>query len=162
MKNIKIEFKWALYLAISFLLWMLIEKLTGLHDEHIDKHYFVTMLYFFVSVAMYVFALLDKRKNFYGGYMSYKQSFMAGFIMAIFVTVLSPPCQYIISYIITPDYFSNVIEYSLESGYFKTLEEAQAQFNFKNYVIQSTISSLISGVVITAIASVFIKKKDKA
>ena len=38
MKNIKIEIKWAIIFAVMGLVWMFIEKLVGLHNEHIDKH----------------------------------------------------------------------------------------------------------------------------
>jgi len=43
---------------------MFLEKLVGLHDQHIDKHQYITMLYSVVAISLYVFALLDKRKNF--------------------------------------------------------------------------------------------------
>ena len=74
------------------LIWMLLEKLAGLHDEHIDKH------------AIYVFSLLDKRKKFYKGAMTYKQGFISGLVITAIVTVLSPLSQYITPTIITPEY----------------------------------------------------------
>jgi hypothetical protein len=38
MKTLKIEIKWALIFVAMQLSWMLMEKLTGLHDTHIEKH----------------------------------------------------------------------------------------------------------------------------
>ncbi len=38
MKKISTEIKWALIFVAMSLLWMLLEKLSGLHSTHIDKH----------------------------------------------------------------------------------------------------------------------------
>ena len=38
-----------------------------------------------ISIAVYVFALINKRKSDYNGIMSYKQGVMAGIIITIFV-----------------------------------------------------------------------------
>lgn len=159
MKSIRIEIKWAFIFIGSLLLWMLLERLAGLHDKHIDKHQYLTMLYSIVAIALYVFALLDKRKNFYNGVMSYKQGFIAGMIITLIVTVFSPLSQWIISNVITPDYFENVIRYSVETGYHNSVADAEAQFNLKSYMLQSTVGALIMGAVTSAIVAIFTRKK---
>lgn len=159
MKDFKIEIKWAFILIGSLLLWMLLERLFGLHDKHIDKHQYLTMLYSIVAIALYVFALLDKRKNFYNGVMTYKQGFKTGLIITLIVTLFSPLTQWIISSVITPDYFKNVIQYSVETGYHKTVSDAEAQFNLRNYMIQSTLGALIMGIVTSAIVAIFTRAK---
>lgn len=50
---------------------------------------------------------------------------------------------------------------SVEIGYYKTTAEAEANFNYKNYAINSTIFAFIFGVVTTAIAMIFIRTKNK-
>jgi len=162
MKNFKIEIKWAFIFIGSLLLWMLLERLAGLHDKHIDKHQYLTMLYSIVAIALYVFALLDKRKNFYDGVMTYKQGFITGMIITAIVTVFSPLSQWIISGVITPDYFENVIQYSVETGYHKSIADAEAQFNLKSYIVQSTISAFAMGMITTAIVAIFTRKKSKS
>ncbi len=159
MKSFRIEIKWAFIFIGSLLLWMLLERLAGLHDKHIDKHQYLTMLYSIVAIALYVFALLDKRKNFYNGVMSYKQGFLAGMIITLIVTVFSPLSQWIISNVITPDYFENVIRYSVETGYHNSVADAEAQFNLKSYMLQSTVGALIMGAVTSAIVAIFTRKK---
>ena len=138
---------------------MLLEKLTGLHNTHIDKHLYLTNLYMIPAILVYVLALKEKKKVGYNGVMSYKQAFISGVIITIFVTVFSPLTQWIISEIITPEYFPNVIAHSVETGYYETLEEAQANFNLKNYIIQSTIWALIMGTLTTAIVAYFVRTK---
>lgn len=158
MKTYKIEIKWAFIFIASLLLWMLLEKWAGLHDEYIHLHQYITMLYGIVAIVIYSLALIDKRKRFYEGKMSYKQGFMAGLIMTLIITAFSPLTQWIISEVITPYYFENVITHTVETGYYKNLEEAEANFNLENYILQSTIFTFIMGVITTAIVAIFIKK----
>lgn len=161
MKKIKIEIKWAFIFMGSLLLWMVLEKLVGLHGKHIDKHQYLTMLYVIPAIWLYVLALKDKKKNYFNGQMNFKQGFISGLIISIIVTVFSPLTQWIISNVITPEYFPNVIAYSVKTGYFKTLSEAEAYFNYKNYAMQSTIWALIMGVITSVIVAFFIKTKKK-
>ena len=160
MKNVKIEIKWALVFCVMMLLWMLLERLAGLHSQHIDKHPIFTNFIAIPAIATYVFALLDKRKNFYGGVMTYMQCFVSGLIITVIVTVLSPLIQYITSTIITPDYFSNVIKYSVSEGKM-TKEAAEEYFNLKSYIVQGLIGTPIMGMITTAIVSIFTKRKNK-
>jgi hypothetical protein len=45
MKNIKIEIKWAIIFSVMGLLWMVLEKLCGLHGKYIDYHLYLTNLF---------------------------------------------------------------------------------------------------------------------
>lgn len=157
MNKYKIEIKWAIIFTVMMLLWMLMEKLAGFHDKNIEQHAIVTNLVFFPAVTAYVLALLDKRKNYYNGTMSYKQSFMSGLIMTAFITLLAPLSQYLTSAVISPDYFKNMIDYTVSSGTLSR-EAAEAQFNMQSYLIISVIFTPIVGIITTAIVSIFVKK----
>ena len=159
MKNLKIELKWAIIFAVMQLLWMLLERLTGLHSDHIDKHAIFTNFVAIPAIAIYVFALLDKRKNFYQGVMTYKQGFATGFFITLFVAVFSIATQYITSTIISPDYFSNMIEYSVSEGKM-TKEAAESAFNLKSYLIQAPIGAFVMGLLTSAIVAIFTRKKN--
>ena len=159
MKNLKIEIKWAIIFAVMQLLWMLLERLTGLHSLHIDKHATITNVIAIPAIAIYVFALLDKRKNFYQGIMTYKQGFVSGLIITLFVTVFSILTQYITSKIISPDYFPNVIKYMVNEGQM-TQEAAENMFNLKSYIIQAPIGAFIMGLLTAAIVAIFTRKKS--
>lgn len=161
MKNIKIEIKWAFIFIAMTLLWMLLEKGVGLHSVHIDKHQYLTMLYMIPAIAIYVLALKDKKKNFYLGQISFKQGFICGLIISVIVTLFSPLTQWVISTIITPEYFPNVIEHSVNTGYHQSQEEAEAFFNLKNYMIQSTIWAIIMGTVTSLIVALIVRTKQK-
>lgn len=154
----KIEIKWALIFVVTALVWMTLEMLSGLHDTHIDKHAIYTNLFAIPAIAIYVFALREKRDSFYGGIMSYKQGFIAGLIITLIVTILSPVTQFITSTIITPDYFANVINYAVEQGEM-TRDAAESYFNLKSYIIQGVIGAPVMGLLTTAVVAFFVKKK---
>lgn len=158
MKNIKIEIKWGIIFVVMMLLWMVLEKLAGLHDNNIDKHYIFTNFVAIPAIAVYVFALLDKRKNFYNGSMSYKQGFISGLIITLIVTVISPLTQYITSTIITPDYFKNIIDYSVKENKM-TREDAESYFNLSSYMVQTIIFTPVMGIITTAIVAIFTRNK---
>ncbi len=140
---------------------MVLEKVSGLHGEYIDYHLYLTNLFAIPAIIVMVMALKDKKKNFYNGQMSYKQGLISGIILSVFIAALSPLTQWITSYVITPEYFPNVIKRSVEVGYYATIEEAEAYFNYPNYAKQSAIGALIMGVVTVAIAMIFIRTKSK-
>lgn len=160
MKNVKIELKWALIFTVVALLWMVLEKLSGLHDKHIDYHLYLTNLFAIPAIIVMVMALKDKKKNFYDGEMNYKQGLISGIVLSVFIALLSPGSQWITTYVITPEYFPNVIKRSVELGYYQTAIEAEANFNYQNYVIQGAIGALVMGIVTTSIAMIFIKTKS--
>jgi hypothetical protein len=162
MKSIKIEIKWAFIFMAMSLLWMLLEKLTGLHSTYIDYHLYLTNLFAIPAILVYVLALKDKKRNYYNGSMSYIKGFISGLIITIIVALLSPATQWIISYLISPEYFPNVIKRSVELGYYKTTEEAAAYFNFENYATQSVIGALVMGIITTLIVMLFIRSKKNS
>ncbi|MDM1294611.1 DUF4199 domain-containing protein [Sphingobacterium sp. N143] len=161
MNNINIEIKWAVFFAIMTLVWMLLEKLSGLHGRYIDYHLYLTNLFAIPAIWFMVLALKDKKKNFYNGSMTYKQGLISGIVLSLLIAVLSPLTQWIISNVITPEYFPNVIKRSVELGYYQTTAEAQAHFNYRNYAISSTIFAFVSGVVTTAVVMLFLRTRKK-
>lgn len=159
MKKTKIEIKWAIIFSVVSLLWMLLEKLSGLHGEHIDYHMYLTNLFAIPAIVMMVLALKDKKKNYYSGQMTYKQGLISGIIVSVFIAILSPLTQWITSYVISPEYFPNIIKRSVELGYYKTTEDATAEFNYANYAVYSVVGALMTGILTTAIVMLFLKSK---
>ncbi|WP_371134663.1 DUF4199 domain-containing protein [Algoriphagus sp.] len=159
MKSIKIEIKWGILFVLVGLIWMVFEKAMGWHDVHIDKHETYTLFMAPIAISIYVFALLDKKRNFFGGKMSYKQGFIAGLIITLVVFLLSPLSQYITSTYITPDYFNNAIDYSVSSGKMER-QAAEDYFNLQSYMMQSMIGAAIMGLITAAIVAFFVRTKS--
>ncbi|HOQ49762.1 MAG TPA: DUF4199 domain-containing protein, partial [Candidatus Kapabacteria bacterium] len=131
MNKIKIEIKWAVIFSIVALLWMVLEKLSGLHGKYIDYQMYLTNLFAIPAIITMVLALKEKKNRFYNGQMNYLQGLISGVILSIFIALLSPLTQRITSYVITPEYFPNVIKRSVELGYYKSIEEAESYFNYQ-------------------------------
>ena len=89
MYKFAIELKWGINFFVASLLWMLLERLIGLHSVHISEHYIYTNLFAIIAILIFVFALLDKRKNFYSGKMTWKQGFISGFIITLIIVILA-------------------------------------------------------------------------
>ncbi len=159
MKNIKIEIKWAIIFSVVSLLWMYLEKLSGLHGKYIDYHVYLTNLFAIPAIIVMVMALMEKKRKYYEGNITYNQGLVSGIILSVFIALLSPLVQWITSFVITPEYFPNVIKRSVELGYYSSTAEAEAKFNYKNYAIQGAIGALVMGILTTAIAMIFIRTK---
>lgn len=154
MKNRIIEIKWALIFIVIQLLWMWVERLTGLHDEHIKKYPLYSNFIALPAMAVYILAMLDKRKNAYNGNMSFNQAFITGMIIVWIVTLLSPLTQWISTTLIAPDYFPNMIEHAVNSEEM-TRQAAENRYNLKRGIIQGAGGTLVPGVVASAMGALF-------
>lgn len=159
MKNYKIEIKWAVVFILATLVWAILEKSLGFYDEKIESHGSFSFLFAIVAVLLYVLALLDKKKNFFQGNMNWKQGFISGIILSVFIAILTPIGQVIIHNVIAPNFFENFITYSVEKGVLNK-ENAEAYFNLTSYIVQSVFFALSVGVVTAAIVAFFIKSKE--
>ncbi len=159
MKNYQIEIKWAILFVLMSLLWMLSEKMLGLHSTHIDKHALYTNFIAIPAIAIYVFALLEKRKLFYQGKMTYLQGFVSGVLISLIVMVFSPLTQYITFEWITPQYFTNAIDFVVREKKM-TQEEAANFYTLQSYIVQGLMGAPIMGLMTTAIVAIFTKKSS--
>ena len=158
MKKFGIEFKWAVLFTIISLLWMVLEKMVGLHDEYIAKHAIYTNLFAIPAILVFVVGLLEKRKNFYNNKMTWLEGFLSGTVISVFIAIFSPLAQFITVEFISPEYFPNAIEYAIQSGKMDQ-QQANDYFNLSNYMMQSALGGLLMGVLTSAIVAVFVRKK---
>lgn len=157
MNNFRREIKWGVIFSLAMLGWMLLERLVGLHGPRIEHHAIYTNFFGFVAIIIYVLALREKREEDFGGYMSWTDGFLSGFMITVVVAVLSPLVQLVIHRVISPDFFENVTAYSL-SAELLTQEEAETYFNLGNYMMQAFIGALLMGIVTAAVVALFLKK----
>ncbi len=162
MSSFKIEFKWAILFSIMGLVWMLLEKLSGLHSTYIDYHLYLTNLFAIPAIWLMVLALKEKKKVYFDGNITYFQGLVSGIILSVIIALLSPITQWITTYLITPEYFPNVIKRSVEIGYYKTTAEAEANFNYPNYAVQGAIAAFVMGLITTSISMIFIRTRKQS
>ncbi|MDO9262105.1 MAG: DUF4199 domain-containing protein [Flavobacteriaceae bacterium] len=158
MKKYQMELKWAIIFMLSTLLWVAFEKSMGWNDLQIDKHQTYTNFFSIIAIAVYGFALVDKRKNFYEGKITWKQGFMSGVIITLLIIPLNILAQYISFTYITPDFFANMINYNVSIEKM-TLSEAENYFSLQNYRIQALTFGTLIGFATSAIVALFVKNK---
>jgi hypothetical protein len=158
MKNFSLEIKWGLIFTGMMLLWMLGERLAGLHGARIAQHAIWTNAVMVPALTIYWLALRDKRESFFGGKMTWGQGFKAGAIITAVVALLTPLTQWLTANFISPDYFVNSIEYGVSSGQ-TTQADAEAFFNMKSFIIMSFFGSIVMGLISAAIIALFVRKK---
>jgi hypothetical protein len=157
MKKFSTEIKWGFIFTIAGLLWILLEKLMGWHGKNIEQHAFNTYFFIIPATHIYISAIKNKREKFYKGKMSWKQGFLTGLGITAVVSVLNPLLQYIKSTLISPEFFQNAIAFAIESRKM-SLEQADSYYNLKNQIIQSTFTTLIFGVVASAVIAIIVKR----
>lgn len=158
MSKYRIEIKWVIIFCVVMILWMVGEKLVGLHDEYIAEHSFYTGFFAIIAIGIYLLALYDKRKNYHNGFMNWQEGFKSGALITLGIVILTPFVQLLISEVISPDYFRNITEYSIEMGEMNR-EEAETYFSLRNYIMQSMVWAAITGLITAAIAALLLRRK---
>ncbi len=156
MKKFTTELAWGGIFVIVALCWMYFEKLMGWHGENIDQHMVMTNMFAIVATAVFVLALRDKRKRDLNGEMTWRQGFTSGGIITAVIAVLSPLAQWVEHTYLSPEYFPNIIAYSVQQGK-ATVEQAEAYFNLESYIVQSMIMAVVMGLLTSALAAFFVR-----
>lgn len=158
MKKIYIEIKWAVIFSIALLSWMLLENTLGWHKERIADQWWLTLLFIPFAVFIYLLALREKRRRVYDRKMTWRQAFLSGVNLTVFIALLTPITSYIVHNYITPEFFFNSSEYS-------TKVERVVGDNFNDYLMltdylwQSSLGALGFGIATSAIVAFFVRKK---
>lgn len=159
MKNYKIEIKWSSLFAVMTLLWTVIEKTAGFHDERIASQPAFGAFILIPAIIIYILALREKRNDFYGGVISYRKGLLSGTILSIIIGVLSTLTTFINLKVISPEYLSNAAEYAVLQGKM-TLTQAKEQFSLSGYIITGAIAAVVTGIIITAVVILFLRRAD--
>jgi len=158
MKKIGIEIKWAAIITTFYCIWAYIENATGNHEGFSNIIIF-GMLFIFILILMMLLAFFDKKMNFYQGKWDFKQAFRFGLFLTGITALLNPVSHYIIHNSISPEYFSNLIEYQVAKGR-ETKEILLERYNFDSSMYQNMRDILSYGVVFSALLAYFLKTKN--
>ena len=91
--------------------------------------------------------------------MTWQQGLLSGVILAIFAMILTPFALYFSLKYVNPDFFTNMINYSVSKG--MKLENAQAMFDITAYMIFATFGTLSFVIIFAALAALLVKTKNK-
>ena len=89
--------------------------------------------------------------------MTWQQGLLSGVILAIFAMILTPFALYFSLKYVNPDFFKNMINYSVSKG--MKLENAQAMFDITAYMIFATFGTFSFGILFAGLASSLVKTK---
>lgn len=160
MSKFRIEFRWSMVFFLANLLWLFFEKWMGWHSELVGKHTFYHFLFGIIAILIFTMALINKRDVYFKGEMNWKQGFVSGSILSFFIAGLTPLIQYIMHTYISPDFFSNIIAYSIDNGVNPDL--AKSSYTLYSFTLMETFSNLSYGIVTAAGVSWFVKKETQA
>ncbi len=160
-RHFKIELKWAIIYTIMFLVWTLLEKTLGWHEGDIANKQWLTLFFIPFAIAMYWLAMKETRRRVYKRVITWRQCFMSGVLMAIFVALLSPIAVYIIQNFITPENFETVANHSVTNNLLK-IEQANNLLNIDNYRWQTAIGAFVIGVITSFISASILKTVNGA
>lgn len=157
MSKFKIEFKWAIYYTFLGIMWFQLEKYFGYHDKNIaSQPIFTNFVYIFIF-GIYLLFLLDKKKNYYNGMMTWQQGLISGVVLSVLAMILAPFAIYFKLKYINPNFFEQMIQASIARGI--KLENAEAVFNLKAYITFGVVDCLSFGIIFAALASAIVKTK---
>lgn len=157
-QRIILELSWALIFIAAMILWMLLERMLGLHSVHIGIHPIATNGFAIVAILVYVLALRHKRRSHYDGVMSWQQGFYTGLVITLIIALLSPLTQWLIHTLVSPHFFTNAATHAVEME-LMTPEQAGDYFNLTAYIVQAFFGALILGVVTSAVVAFFVRTK---
>ncbi len=152
----KLELKWGAIFAAMQLVWITLEFLFGFHDKNISWHPIVTNFVAIPSIIIMVLAIREKRA-FQNGRITFGNAFLCGLGISIVVAVFSVLVQTIFFRLINPNFFASMIKYATENGK-ATLDAAQANFTFNNYLMLGALGSIIMGTITSLVIALVIKK----
>ena len=158
MHKIRLEIKWAFIFLLASLVWIFIERISGLHSTYIHLHYIYTNVFVLIALSVYSLALGEIKKKKYDGSISFKEVIISGLLMTAVITFFAPVNQLLIAYLVSPNYFQNIINYTVSSGNMTQIE-AESYFSLSSYIVQVLIGSPILGTLTTVLVGFFIKNK---
>ena len=162
------EIRSGIAISVAGFLWLLLEFFLGLHTTRIDYQPFFTWLSVIIPITGLYWAIKAKRNRFYGGEITFIQAAKTGLIVTGVSSLTSPLLAWLYVSVVNPFYFSTTITHrkqmieelnlsSLEEKSIK-INEAYQYFNVSTYLIQSFLTILIIGIVLTLIIAALIKK----
>ncbi|RRJ87365.1 DUF4199 domain-containing protein [Paenimyroides tangerinum] len=158
MKKIGIEIKWGAIITTFYCIWAYIENATGNHKDFSNIIIF-GLLFILILILMSIMAFFDKKINFYDGKWDFKQAFRFGLFLTGITAMLNPIAHYIIHNSISPEYFSNLIEYQVAKGR-ETKEVLVKTYNFDSTMYQNMRDILSFGIVLSTALAYFLKTKN--
>lgn len=159
MKKFEIELKWATAFTAISIAWVYLEKYMGYHDEMVSKQGMFSLLLIIPQALIYLVSIRQKRERYYNGTITWQKAFLSGVVLSAVIAGLSPAAIYLMAEIISPAFFSNIVEYQAAQGVAR--ENLEQIYNLNSFISQAIFNNLATGVFLAAIIALILKKEDK-
>ncbi|WP_127845951.1 DUF4199 domain-containing protein [Psychroflexus aestuariivivens] len=159
MKKFEIELKWATAFTAISIAWVYLEKYFGYHDEFVSKQALFSLFLIIPQALIYIVSIRQKRERYYNGTITWQKAFLSGVVLSAVIAGLSPAAIYLMVEIISPAFFSNIVEYRAAEGVPR--EGLEQIYNLNSYITQAIFNNLATGVFLSAIIALVLKKKEK-
>lgn len=160
MKKVSIEIKWAIMFTIAYLCWILFEKIMGWENDRIENFWWLTLFFTPFAIFFFILAMREKRRRVYHRNMTWKQGFLTGLVISLFVALLSPITEYISYNFFTPENFNAISDSSVTNKLVANTKMNDI-LNIDNYRWQSAFGLLGLGIIISAISAIFTRREEK-
>lgn len=160
MNRFAYEIKWGAIFTACSILWMAFEKSMGWHDAFIEKQATYSMFFGLIAIAVYVLALLDKKKQHYAGSMNWTQGFLSGLVLTVVIAILTPLSLYAGLTSVSPEFLTNMKNLAISKGSMSP-EAAETFYGMQGYIMSSVFFALSTGVVTSAVVALFVRSKTK-
>jgi len=128
-----------------------------------------------ILLAGLIYGTLQYRNTTLGGYISFGNAFLSGFIIVLVASIVSSIYSYIFLTFIDPSYLERIIQQSLEQTEAKMIEKGISEEQmepalamtrkFMSPIMMSVmgiLSSAFFGAILSLITAAFVKKEDKS
>ncbi len=154
----KTELKYSIFISAIILFFLAIEFYSGFQTKYIEYHPLVINFICIPLIAIAMRGMSEKKREF-GGKLTYRRAFRSGMTIGIITAILSPIVVFLFIRFINPNFFADSIDFAVSTKK-STQRQAEDYFNLKNYLFKSAIGSLIIGLIISIVASIFLGKKE--
>lgn len=159
MKKFEIELKWAVAFTAISIAWVYLEKYLGYHAELVSEQGMFSLLLIIPQALIYIISIRQKRERYYNGTITWQKAFLSGVVLSAVIAGLSPGSIYLMAEIISPAFFSNIVEYRAAQGVPR--EGLEQIYNLNSFISQAIFNNLATGIFLAAIIALILRKKEK-
>lgn len=157
-RSFDIEFKWAAVCIVGILLWVFIERLVGLHHEHLQGLAQARHAMMGLFVCCHIACLYEKRKKCYRDQMRYWDGLVCCVALTVVVLVALGPATYFIYRVISPDLLFNLTHYEIANGQIMYQEMLQRN-TMANHIVDHYTNFILYGLGLSLTLPLFTSRR---
>ena len=164
------EIKYGLITGIAVCIWVFIEYLLGFHTANPEAGEFTGYFAFIIPIVTIFLGIKEKREMHYDGLISVSHGVKTGILISLYAGIISSVFYVVYYRFINPDYINIAIQF--EKQRLETLgrspaeisaqiEQTRMMFSPVYQFIAGLISTLLTGLLISIVLSLLLKRKGK-